>query len=83
METETTSLSAKYLPHHHFIERHSIIIGAETEAIPSALGELETMDDPIIARLIALRELPRRVLNWKPETAPQLEKLHSARTKRR
>ena len=54
------SLSLHYLPAAHFSEAHSILIDAEPERILSCVERVRPNDDPVIARLIGLREAPAR-----------------------
>ncbi|ALN72519.1 DUF2867 domain-containing protein [Aureimonas sp. AU20] len=56
------SLSLHYLPDAQFTETHSIAIQAEPSGILDAVERLAPSDDPLVARLMGLREVPARLL---------------------
>lgn len=58
------SLLSKYLPRHQFAERHAIIVAGTADAVHAVLARLEPAEDRLVARLIALRELPGRLASW-------------------
>ncbi|QUY50864.1 hypothetical protein JK621_12215 [Serratia plymuthica] len=58
-----------YLPAFSFYERHqSEPINARPEAIIQAVLTLNMEEDPIIRRLLMLRQLPKKLLQWGAET---------------
>lgn len=64
------SLSLHYLPEAQFAETHSILVEAEPAAILDAVERVAPTDDPLIARLLALRETPARLLGQRNRAAP-------------
>ncbi len=66
----TASLSSRYLPVHHFAERHAITIRANAAAIQNAVAGLDPADDVLIGRLIQLREIPGRLFGRTGSEAP-------------
>jgi hypothetical protein len=51
-----------YLPEYQFVERHEIQVLAPREAIMAAVRGYDPASDPLIGRLIALRETPARIV---------------------
>lgn len=68
-------LTLHYLPEAQFAETHSIPIDAAPSVILDTVERVDANDDPFIARLIGLREMPKRLLG-RPEAAPPFG-LHS------
>lgn len=64
------TISLVYLPAHHFGERHEAVIGAGAQEVLAALPALDTLDDPLIRRMIWLREWPNRLLSRGMEVVP-------------
>lgn len=62
------SLLNKYLPDRQFAERHSIKVGGNLETVLEAACRFQPTDDPLIGRMIQLRELPNKLLG-KPSDA--------------
>lgn len=56
------SLSLKYLPTHHFVERHELTIAANPDVILDAAARIEPGDDRLIGGFLSLRQLPHRLL---------------------
>jgi hypothetical protein len=54
------SLLMKYLPEHHFAERHSIDIEGDAESVLAVACRFKLTDDPQIGWFVRLRELPAR-----------------------
>jgi hypothetical protein len=50
-----------YLPDHHFAETHSLVVDAPPGALLDLVMAQDAEGDPLIRRLIALRELPSRL----------------------
>ncbi|HEY4081599.1 MAG TPA: hypothetical protein VGM81_12975 [Burkholderiaceae bacterium] len=55
-------LLSHYLPNYQFAEEHSLYIPASPGLVLDAASRPEVVDDPLARRLIALRELPNRLL---------------------
>lgn len=51
----------EYLPQFHFSETHSLVIDAPPGRLLDLVLEQDAQGDPLIKRLIALRELPDRI----------------------
>lgn len=56
-------LSDHYLPHHHFSERHWTMVRGDAAAIHDRVAAFDPLNDPLVARIMALREWPRRMLD--------------------
>jgi len=56
------SLIDRYLPHYQFVERHALRVRATPAALLDRAADPAVHEDPFIARCIALREAPARLL---------------------
>lgn len=56
-------LHEKYLPHHHFSERHALDIAAPQARVMAAARDYRPDGDALFKYAIAARELPMRVLH--------------------
>lgn len=57
-------LMNRYLPQYQFAEAHSRYIPATAASVLEAVSQANVVDDPIVRRLIALREFPNRLAGW-------------------
>ncbi|MDY0748096.1 hypothetical protein SNE35_26585 [Paucibacter sp. R3-3] len=55
-------LIGHFLPSYQFAEEHSLYVPASPAAVLDAASRPDVVDDPIARRLIALRELPTRLM---------------------
>ncbi|MBS0426766.1 MAG: hypothetical protein JSR41_05710 [Proteobacteria bacterium] len=55
-------LIERYLPHYQFAERHALRIDAPAGRVLDAAQRPDVADDPLARQLIALRELPSRLM---------------------
>ena len=63
------SLIARLLPAYHFVERHDIRIAAPAGHVMDAAAAFDPVDDPLVRRVMSLREMPARLavkLGWPP-----------------
>ncbi|RYD98702.1 MAG: hypothetical protein EOP50_04755 [Sphingobacteriales bacterium] len=57
-----TMLMKQWLPTPQFMERHATIVAGPAEVVIEALASFDTSNDPLILRLLQLREAPSRLL---------------------
>lgn len=62
-------LSLAALPVHHFLERHAVDIDAPAQGVLERVAAFRPADDPLVAALMALREMPARLLG-RPAAEP-------------